>query len=272
MLAGSALFGIDRDDLAICLAVVATGLCMVGSGTRVMQWLLGARGRQAAWLHYPTLSTAWRYQLLLCLALCMYAGPDTFFAPGWDASAARWRMLFYATLHEGPLVLILILLANTFVKRRLARHRRPSTLELHGTVMDAAHLVGIEGTSNRSVEFALKTDDGVQWHVESEPAAHWASASLASGWPLRRVAPTHPASLPWGGLRAGDRAWLIGATEVPGATKRLVIRRGAGVLVRGGPAAAYTDFFALTVTFWFFMLSVQRPAWRAAVQLVYDGY
>jgi hypothetical protein len=269
MLLCSPLFDMDPDRLAQCLAVAVSALWLSGSGTPTMRWWLGADRSESAWLRYPTLSLFWRYQLLLCIGSVLYGGPDGFLpAEGWW----RWETLAYATAYELPLILGLLWLATALTKLRIGRHRRPGTLELRGRVTDAARVLGDEGAPDRQIEFNFESDDGVRWAVESDPQALWATPSLAGGWPLRRVAPTHPSTLPWGGLRAGDRVWLIGGAEISGPRKRLAVRLGSGVVVRGGPAAAYTDLLALTVTFWFFMIFVQGRVWHAAVSLYYDRY
>lgn len=262
-----ALLALGREDTTTVLIAGLTAMWLVGCGTRPLKWFF-ATEKHAAWQRSPTLMLVWRVQLLLGFAMFFYAGMEVFSL----SDGERWRTLAYASVIELPICVLVLWMFTTVARIRVRSFLLPGTLEVQGRMSEAVGLLGSEGSPERSISFTLDSDDGMRWQVESDPRAHWARPSLAAGWPTRRVSPTHPISLAWAGLRVGDRVWLIGATEVGGSTRRLSVRPGAGVLIRGGPAAVYTDVLVLTTAFWFFMLSVQSRAWHAALELIYAGY
>jgi hypothetical protein len=262
----SASLYLSLEDELLCFAGLFALLCVIGAGGRTARWWIRAERPTVEWLRSPT-------RMILRALAPVFVVSLVFYPVGWDWSAlARnierayfWRTLGYAALMEIPAVCLVTWACVHMVTRYVNRGRGPGCVEVHGWVVEGARVIGEPGETKLRVAFEVRSDAGERWDVESQPGCVWPIASLAQGFSVRRIAPTHPSSAPWLGLRTGDRVWLVGASPVAGEPSRLVVAAERGLIVRGGPAAAYTGWLPMAVILWVLVRYIQPVGWLYAV-------
>lgn len=258
----------SRDAEVFFLTALLVVSCMIGSGGKFVRRWVGADLPFVAWTRGPT-------RLLLQRLWPVFLVSFVFYPVGWTWSAlARnmnqlyyWHRVGYAALMELPAVCLVTWGCVRTVTWYLNRWRGPGAVEVHGSVVEPARVIGEPGETNRRVAFVVESDAGERWDVDSQPGCMWPSASLAQGLSVRRIAPTHPSALPWLGLHVGERVWLVGASRVEGEPSRLVLTEARALLVRGGPAAAYTAWLPMAVILWVLVRYIHPLAWLTAVAL-----
>jgi hypothetical protein len=256
----------SRDAEVFFLTALLAVCCMIGSGGKLVRRWVGADLPVREWVRGPT-------RLLLGRLAPVFVVSFVFYPVGWTWSALAanmnqlyyWHRVAYAALMELPAVCLVTWGCVRIVSWHVNRWRKPDTLEIHGTVVEAARVIGEPGEPQRRVAFVVESDAEERWELESEPGCMWPTASLAQGVSVRRIAPTHPSALPWLGVHVGDRVWLLGASPVAGDSARLVLTEARGLLIRGGPAAAYTAWLPMAAILWVLVRYIHPVAWLTAV-------
>lgn len=258
----------SRDAEVYFLTALLAVSCMIGSGGKFVRRWVGADLPVVEWTRGPA-------RLVLRRLWPVFLVSFVFYPVGWTwAALARnmnqlyyWHRVGYAAVMELPAVCLVTWGCVRTVTWYVNRWRGAGTVEVHGSVVEAARVIGEPGEANRRVDFLVESDAGERWSVESQPGCMWPSASLAQGLSVRRIAATHPSALPWRGLHVGERVWLVGASRVEGESSRLALTEARALLVRGGPAAAYTAWLPMAVILWVLVRYIHPLAWLTAVAL-----
>jgi hypothetical protein len=256
----------SHDLEAFLLTAILVLFCMIGAGGKIIRRWIGAELPVSHWLRAPA-------KLLLARLAPVFVVSFVFYPVGWTWSALARNMsqpyflrtLAYAALIELPAVCLVTWGCVRTVSWYVNRWREPGAVEIHGTVVEGARVIGEPGEAKRWVAFVVESDTGERLHVDLQPVCVWPTASLAQGLSVRRVAPTHPSALPWLGLHVGERVWLVGASPLAGDASRLVVAETRAILVRGGPAAAYTAWLPMAVILWVLVRYIHPVAWLTAV-------